>query len=103
MKPLSNVTTPWENRRGGVEHTLDNHKRKILGAVSCDRDSYNPGSILNTINSGDMVRVLDSNTLPQDWIDINPRDIMVQSGSNQARERLEQLAFSDDGASSEVR
>ena len=82
-----------------VEHTLDNHKRKILGAVSCDRDGYQPGSILNTINSGEMVRVLDSNTLPQDWIDINPRDIVVDAGSTQASEQLEQQAFSDDGAS----
>ena len=43
-----------------------------MGAVSCDRDSFNPCPILSKINSGDRIITIDSNVdLPTNWRELN--------------------------------
>ena len=48
-----------------------------MGAVSCDRDSFNPKQILSNINSGDRIITIDSNVdLPTNWRELNLIDLV---------------------------
>ena len=79
-----------------------------MGAVSCDRDSFNPCPILSKINSGDRIITIDSNVdLPTNWRELNLIDLVdFEPGSTRVPNDFESEGTSDnawsDNSSSDV-
>ena len=58
-----------------VDNTLTSYRNKILGNVPKTRDEFDPASLLNKMEGGDKILVLDSHKdLPKDWRNIDLRE-----------------------------
>ena len=96
-----------------IDNTLNKIRSKQMGAVSCDRDSFNPHPILSNINSWDRIITIDSNVdLPTNWRELNLIDLVdFEPGSTRVPNDFESkgtsynawsdISSSDVGATSE--
>ena len=58
-----------------VDNTLTLHRNKLLGNIPKSREEFNPWSLLDKMDGGDKMMVLDScKDLPVDWREIDMRE-----------------------------
>ena len=58
-----------------VDNTLTSYRNKILGNIPKDRNEFNPDTLLNKMEGGQKIVVMDSmKDLPDNWRDIDVRE-----------------------------